>query len=78
MRFQRKFDKYKNVGGRVYVRFSFSILLVLSIRRTKTKGNPCISFQFILPKTHKRYVVQVNIGCDLHVQQPMHDTCGAY
>ena len=35
-------------------------------------------FIFILPKTHKRYGVQANIGCGLHVQQPVHDTCQAY
>ena len=33
---------------------------------------------FILPKTHSINGVQVNIGYDLHVQQPIHDTSRAY
>ena len=32
---------------------------------------------FLFYITYSRYGVQVNIGCDLHMQQPLPDTCGA-
>ena len=40
-----------------------------NIRRIDNKGTHVFHF-LILPKTEKRYGVQVNIGCDLHMQQP--------